>query len=350
MPSKITLLSLSLLCFSLSVFAQDDESPRFSRDYSYTKEKTDPAAAPSPEKTETPATTEDTPTEAVTDTTQANPNNANAEDANKPAPQKGKKGKQLEIAPDTVFHYTYNTDRRYNVIQEIDWEEFYPAEYQEGTGEKVPLKAGQMRLQVQGGTLQIDGVDPLAPGKYQIVSKTEGKIGFVYELMDRKNQPARFKVVIDQDKYVNLLYFYSKTMGEYTFYLAEKSEEELSGENSYFTPKNLYFVRSMGNLVDKELRPYAMIKDVTLSDRLTPIKQTDHIVIRCTDTSISMPEGTFDIKEANSYVYNLEGYPSVRSMMEVKLKSKPGKIVIFLNFKQQIEFIQINDTRYFLKP
>lgn len=207
-----------------------------------------------------------------------------------------------------------------------------------------------MRLQVQGGILQIDGVPALAPGKYQIVSKTEGKIGFVYELMDRKNQPARFKVVIDQDKYVNLLYFYSKTMGEYTFYLAEKSEEELSGENSYFTPKNLYFVRSMGNLVDKELRPYAMIKDVTLSDRLTPIKQTDHIVIRCTDTSISMPEGTFDIKEANSYVYNLEGYPSVRSMMEVKLKSKPGKIVIFLNFKQQIEFIQINDTRYFLKP
>ena len=106
----------------------------------------------------------------------------------------------------------------------------------------------------------------------------------------------------------------------------------------------------MGNLVDKELRPYAMIKDVTLSDRLTPIKQTDHIVIRCTDTAISMPEGTFDIKEANSYVYNLEGYPSVRSMMEVKLKTKPGKIVIFLNFKQQIEFIQINDTRYFLKP
>lgn len=348
MPSKITLLSLSLLCFSLSVFAQDDdESPRFSRDYSYTKEKTETPTTT--EETQTPTTTEKIQTEAVaTDTTQTN--NAKTEDPNKPAPQKGKKGKQLEIVPDTVFHYTYNTDRRYNVIQEIDWEEFFPAEYQEGTGEKVPVKAGQMRLQVQGGTLQIDGVDPLAPGKYQIVSKTEGKVGFVYELMDRKNQPARFKVVIDQDKYVNLLYFYSKTMGEYTFYLAEKSDEELSGENSYFTPKNLYFVRSMGNLVDKELRPYAMIKDVTLSDRLTPIKQTDHIVIRCTDTSISMPEGTFDIKEANSYVYNLEGYPSVRSMMEVKLKSKPGKIVIFLNFKQQIEFIQINDTRYFLKP
>lgn len=344
---KIAILSLSLLSFHVA-FAQDDDSPRFSRDYSYSKEKTETPA-------ETPANTAEptnaAPAAVAVDTVQANTTGeTTTEEAAKLAPQKGKKGKLIEAVPDTVFHYTYTTDRRYNVIQELDWEEFYPAEYQEGADEKQAVKAGQMRIQVQGGTLQIDGVSALAPGKYQIVSKTEGKIGFVYELMDRKNQPARFKVVIDQDKYVNLLYFYAKNLGEHTFYLAEKSDEEVSGDNSYFTPKSMYFVRSLGNLVDKELHPYAMIKDVTLSDRLTPIKQTDHITIRCTDTAISMPEGTFDIKEAKSYMYNLEGYPSVRSMVEVKLKSKPGKMVIFLNFKQQIEFIQINDTRYFLKP
>ena len=344
---KYLLFVVLIGCSTYSnLLAQDEESPRFSRDYSYTKEKQpDPPPPPPPppaeEQTTTPPNSPPTSTTTPTDSKNS---------GGKPQKPASKDSKNTDSQIDTAFYYTYTTDRRYNVIQEVDGEKFYPSHYQAGGDEKIEIPAGKVAVTVQKGALKIDGIDGLNPGLFSIISKTEQKVGFVYELMDKKNQPARFKIVIDQtDKYVVLLYFYSKMLGEYTFYLAEKTDEQHSIDASYFTPKSMYFVRSYGNLVEKELHPYSMVKDIAITDKPTPIKQTDNITIRCTDTSISLPEGSFDIKEANSYAYNLDGFPSVRSMIEIKTKGKT-KIGIFLNFKQQIEFIQIGNTRYFLKP
>jgi hypothetical protein len=343
---KYLLFVVLIGCSTYSnLLAQDGESPRFSRDYSYTKEKQpDPATPPPPPTEEQPTTLPNSPPAS---TTPAADSKTPSGKPQKPAPNDSK---NAAAQIDTAFYYTYTTDRRYNVIQEVDGEKFYPSHYQSGGDEKMEVPAGKIALTVQKGFLKIDGIEGLTPGMFSIISKTEQKVGFVYELMDKKNQPARFKIVIDQtDKYVVLLYFYSKILGEYTFYLAEKTDEQHSIDASYFTPKSMYFVRSYGNLVDKELHPYTMVKDITMTDKPSPIKQADNITIRCTDTSISLPEGSFDIKEANSYAYNLDGFPSVRSMIEIKTKGK-SKIGIFLNFKQQIEFIQIGNTRYFLKP
>lgn len=344
MAMKYLLFVVLIGCsiYSTNLLAQAEESPRFSRDYSYTKEKQpDPPPPPAEEQPATPPNSPPAPTTPAADSKTPN---------DKPQKTTPKDSKNTTAQIDTTFYYTYTTDRRYNVIQEVDGEKFYPSHYQSGGDEKTEVPAGKVAVTVQKGSLKIDGIEELTPGLFSIISKTEQKVGFVYELMDKKNQPARFKIVIDQtDKYVVLLYFYSKMLGEYTFYLAQKTDEQHSIDASYFTPKSMYFVRSYGNLVDKELHPYTVVKDITMTDKPTPIKQTDNINIRCTDTSIDLPEGSFDIKEANSYAYNLDGFPSVRSMIEIKTKSKT-KIGIFLNFKQQIEFIQIGNTRYFLKP
>ncbi|OWY19031.1 hypothetical protein C7N43_23415 [Sphingobacteriales bacterium UPWRP_1] len=244
--------------------------------------------------------------------------------------------------------YTFVSDRRYNVIHELDGEEFIPAQYQAGQGDIKNLKPGQMMIDILPSTIQINGAEGL--GNFQILSKYPDRVGYIYELMDEKGQTARLKVVVDQDNYVDLIYLFSKANGEHTFYLAQKKDSELAAEKNYFTGKNQYFIRSYGNLVEKTIFPYSVVENATAGDQPVRIKQADNISIVFNEKTVSTPKGTFDIKEANTFAYNLEGFPAVKSMIEIALKGKPGKMYVFLNFKQQIEFIEVANTRYFLMP
>lgn len=255
------------------------------------------------------------------------------------------------FAPDDkaeIAEFTYVSDRKYNVIHELDGETFIPSMYQQGQGEIKGLNPGQMRVNIFTSSIAITGVQDL--GTFQIVSKYPDKVGYIYELMDAKGQAARLKVVVNQDNYVDLVYLYSKSWGEHTFYLAQKKETELAAEKAHFTSKNHYFVRSYNNLIDKTIYPYAVIEDATKTDQPTRIKQTDNVSFSFTDKSVTTPRGTFDIKDANTYAYNLQGYPGVKSVIEVNLKGKPGKLMVYLNFKQQIEVIEIGNARYTLMP
>lgn len=244
--------------------------------------------------------------------------------------------------------YTFVSDRRYNVIHELDGEEFVPAQYQAGQGDMKNLKPGQMMIDIFPSNIRINGAEGL--GDYQILSKYPDRVGFIYELMDQKGQSARLKVVVNQDNYVDLIYLYSKASGEHTFYLAQKKDSELAADKNYFTGKNQYFVRSYSNLIEKTIYPYSVVADATSSDQATRIKQSENTAITFNEKSVNTPQGTFDIKEANTFAYNLQGFPAVKSMIEINLKGKPNKMYVFLNFKQQIEFIEIANARYFLMP
>jgi len=244
--------------------------------------------------------------------------------------------------------FTYVSDRRYNVIHELDGEVFVPSMYQIGQGDINGLNPGQIVLNILPAKIMINGVESL--GEFQILSKHPDRVGYIYELMDIKGQSARLKVVLNQEKFVDLLYFYSKSAGEHTFYLAQKKEAELASEKTYFTGKNQYFVRAYSNLIDKTFFPYSMIDDATVSDQPTKIKQSDNLSFVFGENTVTTPKGTFDIKDANTYAYNLQGFPSVKSMIEINLKGKSGKVLVFLNFKQQIELIEVANSRYFLMP
>ena len=318
----------TILLFALAAFVGSTAwgQPNGGRDYSYsrTAESSEPAAVPVSDppasKTASPATTSAPTT----------------------------KGKPL-TEETAALSYTYTNDRRYHAIQEMIGEEFIPAEYQLGQAQNQDLTAGKVRIVVQPQQIIVQGIDALQPGIFQILTKSSEKVGFIYEMMDMNGKPARFKVVTDQNGYVSLLYLYSKTLGEHTFYLAEKTDAQLAVEQSFFTAKSKYFIRTYGMLVDKEIHPYTMIKDMSVDNTPLVLKSSDNVTIKFTETAVSLPTGTFEVKQASTYVYALDGFPSVRSMVEIKTKGRE-EIYVFLNFKQEIEFIQHRNTRYFLMP
>ena len=242
--------------------------------------------------------------------------------------------------------YTYISDKRYNVIHELEDEQFFPAGYQLEQSTPEEIAPGQITVSLYSQKVWVQGVEGLET--FHVVSKQADRVGFVYELMDKDGGPARFKVVTDQNRYVNLLYLYSKTLGEHTFFLAEKDESELAADKSYYTAQEQFFVRSFRNLVDKTIKPYSMMTSMMQSSQPAKIEQAQNVNFEFSEESITTPQGTYSIKEANTFEYKLAGFPGVRSMIEVTLKGTKEKMFIFLNYKQQIEVIEIGETRYFL--
>ncbi|MEZ4883235.1 MAG: hypothetical protein R3E32_00770 [Chitinophagales bacterium] len=246
------------------------------------------------------------------------------------------------------LRYSFISENRYKTIHELDDQHFVPAKYQLGQKEIVPIDAGDITVSIMTGMIIIRGVENL--GTFHITQKEKERVGYVYELMNKEGQTARFKVVIDQENYINLLYFYSKTLGEHTFFLAEKEDQTLAAEQNFFTPKSKIFVRSYGNLVAKEIKPFSVIKDLEISSISQRIMMESPISLNFEEFTCTTPQGTFSIKESKTYEFRSAEFPSVRSRIELFVKEKPKKIYIYLNFKQEIECIEIGMTRYFLMP
>lgn len=354
---KQTLLSGILLwaCYTATLWAQDEEfvSPRFRNNLPPPATTTPPPPATTtpapvatpPANTEKGDKTENVGKDNKGDKTKTEQPKDAAKSEKSAAGRQYDKVKVVEKAPPV---YTYNSERRYTVIHELDGEQFVPAQYQLGTNDIAPLYPGDVNITIGAHTIRFEGVKDL--DELQILSKFSDRVGFIYELMDKKGQPARLKVVLDQDKYVNLLYFFSKALGEHTFLLAQKSEQDRALELNYFTPKNELFVRGYQNLLEVTIHPYSMQRDITSGEKPTVLKTSDNIAFGFQETSVTTPQGNFAVKKANTYAYALDGFPSVSSVVEVQTTSKSGSILLFLNYKQQIEFIEIGKSRYFLMP
>jgi len=253
----------------------------------------------------------------------------------------------LAIEPPPQY-FTYVTDKRFKVIHDLEGEIFNPAVYQ--TEQQLPLELspGQMQIILGRQKVTIDGLQGLK--ELTITSKYPDRVGYIYELMDKDGKIARLKMVTNQDKYIDVIYFYSQEMGEHAFLMAEKTDEEVAADKSFYTPQDMYFVRSYRNLLDKEFKPYSMVEDASIDPTPTPIERSQNFSIKFEEEQISSPKGTFRLKKAQTFTYALEDFPSVRSMIDATVKGKPNHIYIFLNFKQQVEFIEIDNTRYFLMP
>lgn len=244
--------------------------------------------------------------------------------------------------------FTMASVKRYNVIHELNGQEFIPAGYQVEQGDISKIKAGEIKIKLLENKVIIAGVENL--GAFTIASKFPDRVGYIYELMDMNNKPARFKVVVDQDKYVQLLYFYSKTLGEHTFFLAEQEEAELEADKTYFTLKSTNFVRVYSNLIDKKIIPYSTQKSNMIGNEPEKISRGQNIFFEFHEKDVVTPVGTFEIKKASTFAFSSNTFPAVKSMIEIETKGKGGKITVYLNFKQQVEFIETDNTLYFLMP
>ncbi len=246
------------------------------------------------------------------------------------------------------LRYSFISENRYETIHELDNQHFIPEKYQLGQKEIVPIEAGEMVISILNGMIVIRGVEGLAT--FHITQKTKERVGYVYELMSKEGKVARFKVVLNQDEYITLLYFYSRALGEHTFFLAEKEDGAIAAEQRFFTPKSQIFVRFYANLLEKEIKPYSVVKDMEVSNQPERVLVESPLSLSFNEYTCNTPQGSFSIKEAKTYEYRSREFPSVRSRIELFVKEKPKRVYIYLSFKQEIECIEIGNTRYFLMP
>ena len=254
-----------------------------------------------------------------------------------------------DIAPQPNIDYTYATDRKYEVVHELNNQFFLPSEVIEGNDSPYEVAPGDVLIRLTSMNIQIKGIEGL--DILRINNKYKDKVGFVYEVYNTHRDIAKLKIVVDQDNFVNLLYFYSKEMGEYTFLLKERSREELSRMRTHFTSKSELMVRGYDQMIDHTFVPYSIVKQYKRNNFPEPIQIEDNIEFSFKEKEVRTPVGTFRVKKAKTFAFKLEGYPGIRAMTEISLKdTKYDKMFVFLNFKQNIEIIQIGDHRYFLMP
>ncbi len=251
--------------------------------------------------------------------------------------------------PKISFEYTYDREQRYSVIHELNGEIFVPGGVQEGNGKVQYIEAGDVVIKLNKGSVNIVGISE-EWNSFELVQKRQDvKLGYVYELMDQKARPAVLKIVLDEDKFVQLLYFQSKAIGEYTFYLPQRTAEEESEDEAYYTFMGEYFYRDYSNLVDKKIVPYKMIKNVDQTNIPERIPKSKNYFFEFKDDQVTTPLGTFPIKRAKTFAYRLPGHDTVRFMIEVELKDKIKYLYIFLDYKSEIYFMEIDNARFFLR-
>ncbi|MBK6611708.1 MAG: hypothetical protein IPI59_10520 [Sphingobacteriales bacterium] len=305
-----------------------------------------PVAEPEKKPNTTPAKPE--PTQTSTDQ-QTNSNNNAKNDTTllNNTSEKNKKNKQVIEAPPAKLEFTYTTDRRYDVIHELIGQIFVPEKYQQGQTPEIELNPGDCIIRIEQNQVYIVGDKGL--GNFHIMSQQPNpKVGYVYELLDKNGDNARLKAVFDDQRYILLFYFYSKTLGEHTWFLAEKDETDLAQDKTYYTPRIEYFVRDYSNLLDKTVVPYTMIEDVTNNNIEVRIERGKGYKFSFSENTVTTPKGSFSIKKANTFHFQTKEYPGVRSRIEITTKEKPGTIYIYISFKQEIELIEVAESRYFL--
>jgi hypothetical protein len=91
-----------------------------------------------------------------------------------------------------------------------------------------------------------------------------------------------------------------------------------------------------------------MIEDVTNNNIEVRIERGKGYKFSFSENTVTTPKGSFSIKKANTFHFQTKEYPGVRSRIEITTKEKPGTIYIYISFKQEIELIEVAESRYFL--
>ncbi len=246
--------------------------------------------------------------------------------------------------------YSYITDKRYRVVHELDGEVFVPAGYQEALADPDPVSAGEILVKFFKNKVVINGLESITDDFFIVNRYPDRKVGFVYELMDSRNKTAKLKVVMDEQNYVMLLYFNSKKWGEHTFYLAEKTANDVAEDKKYYTSNGQYFVRSFSNLLDKKIVPYQVVKDHTASVNKELIEKDAKIFFEFKEKEVKTKWGNYTLKNAKTAEFKLKDDSTVKSRIAIDLKGKLKQMYIYLNYKKEIAFIEVGKQRFYLMP
>jgi len=244
--------------------------------------------------------------------------------------------------------YTYQYDKAFLNIHEIDGYTFRPYMYQHNN-EWMYVGSDSIKILIKGNQLKIQGIEGLAD--QTVMASYPAHYNFIYDvLVDEKTQVmARWRLITERHHYVRYLYLQIGELSNndfYIFYLPRKEGGHLAQEKIQYTDKNRYFVRSYINLINKEIKPFA-------KGAYQVVEVEDSLNIQFGEYDIVLNEKgqnphKYRIQRAKTFAYQSVEFPSTRSRIEVYLKEKKAPILIFLNYKQQIECIEIEGSRYFL--
>ncbi len=248
------------------------------------------------------------------------------------------------LSLDAKDAYTYQTDRSFNSIHEVDHYKFCPNIYQ-NTLFSAYTAENEVSIEILGDSLRINGIDWLP--NYHINARFQVVNNFVFDLMDSDSpeEITRMRIINDKHGHTRFLFLYSEAIGPHVFYLPERDKAEQARAKELYTAKNENFVRSYVNLLDKTFTPYQ-------SGRYKNIPQGQETQIHFDEYFVGLQtasgEHKFPIKEATTYELQSVDFPSVRSYIVVKTKNTKRPILVYLNFKQEIECIEVEGQRYFL--
>lgn len=247
--------------------------------------------------------------------------------------------------------YTYQKDKRFTHVKQLNGQTFVPQEYIEGKGGRVFVRPDKIKIHISSAKMAFEGVDKL--GFFNIVAKTKTKTGFNFKLTDGRGRDFSKLIIVMNGEYVRSMHLTSKKLGEYTFFLPQKSKSQLKQERRYFSSTRTTKSETYDELCKEPIVPYQQIRNVN-----NPYSFLEKISVK-QKFSIDFAEGSvlfkdrkdskrYRVKRVKKRDLTIKDNPAVKQVLDVKIKDKAKRIKVFLNDKNQIEFIELKGTRYLL--
>ncbi len=252
--------------------------------------------------------------------------------------------------------YTYQKDRKFSHINQLNGQVFIPQEVEEGRSERKKVAPGAVKVSIAPEMVFFEGIEGL--GAMNIVAKNNTPLGFEFRLVDRRGvEFPKFKVILDKHNFVQLIYFHSKKYGEYTFFLPKKTKAQLQKEANYFTRQDDFTVKVYNDLVGKAITPYTRINNVNNKfdvEEKIPMVEAFNIKFKEDKVVFNMGKSAtvYDIKKVkiNTVEEKIEGkpYPLVYDLVEIRMKEKGKKMVLKLSEDREPLNITFSNAHYFL--
>jgi len=254
----------------------------------------------------------------------------------------------------TEVSYSYKSDKVFYKDTDLYGYTFIPNESKHNFEEKSLIKAGDVRIHITANYCYFRGVSGLKD--FNIVSINTTQDGFKFDLMDSRNPTFRgeVEIFINEKKQCEGLLFYSKSLGQYAFYLPEQNDKLREKDLAYFTIKQDYKVTQYSDVVGTTIRPFMKIDNPYENLEYEKIREKDSVKIVFEERFVILyrdgngksfeikSETTLDAREQHADL-------DIARIIELAWKQdKKYKIRLYLTPKNEVNMLEFGATQYFL--
>ncbi len=244
--------------------------------------------------------------------------------------------------------YTMMQDIRISNVQDIGGRLIVPEKYERGYSGPMEIDPGEMVIRINAFDVNFWGMEELS--YFTILSTTRSKVGYVMELMSARGHRARMKAVLDENKFLRLLYFNSETYGEHTFFLASKTSKQLRTEAASFSSVDFKRIKNIEDLFGETVRPYAYFnqgEDPALPNFLSP---KDSILFTFDNDTLISKEHVREVKKIKPTRKPTINRPGVTEVYQFVFKKGGDPLLLYLDRRGQIALIEYERRFYLLRP